>query len=109
MSYIPNKGDIVFLNFSPQSGSEQAGHRPAIILSSQIFNQGSFVLACPITSQEKGYPFEIKIPQGLPIQGVILTDQIRSLDWRSRNLTFKCQAPNEIVEDCLYIINEILK
>lgn len=98
---IPEKGDLVYLNFSPQSGHEQAGHRPAIVLSPKVFNAGRFLVACPITSKTKGYPFEVKIPTGLKIQGVILTDQLRSLDWRSRELKFICQAPNQTVQDCL--------
>lgn len=109
VNYIPEKGDIVFMNFNPQFGHEQAGHRPAIILSPQIFNKGTFLFACPITKQEKGYPFEVKLPNNLSVQGVILTDQLRSLDWRPRKLTFKCKAPIETLEECSYIINEILK
>ncbi|WP_268748324.1 type II toxin-antitoxin system PemK/MazF family toxin [Gracilibacillus boraciitolerans] len=101
---------MVFMNFNPpQFGHEQAGHRPAIVISSQIFNKGTFLFACPITKQEKGYPFEVKLPRKLSVQGVILADQLRSLDWRPRNLTFKCEAPVEIIEECSHIINEILK
>lgn len=98
---IPEKGDLVYLNFSPQSGYEQAGHRPAIVLSPKTFNAGKFLIACPITSKTKGYPFEVKIPIGLKIQGVILTDQLRSLDWRSRDLKIVCHAPNETVQECM--------
>jgi len=108
MSQIPEKGDLVYLNFSPQSGHEQAGRRPAIILSPSLFNKGKFVIACPITTIEKGYPFEIKIPDGLKIHGVILVDQVRSLDWRSRGLTIVDHAPEETVQECLDLISIIL-
>lgn len=105
---IPDKGDIVYLNFSPQSGHEQAGHRPALVLSPKQFNKSVFLIACPITSQVKGYPFEVEIPKGLPIQGVILVDQLRSVDWRSRGLKIKCQAPDDVVQDCLDIISTFI-
>jgi mRNA interferase MazF len=93
---IPEKGDLVYLNFNPQ-----AGHRPAIVLSPKLFNSGKFAVVCPITNREKGYPFEVKIPDGNQITGVILTDQIRSLDWRSRNLKIVGNAPEDIVQECL--------
>ena len=73
---IPEKGDIVYLNFSPQSGHEQARLRPAIELCPQVFNKGTFLFACPITSKKKGYLFEVEIPKNSRIQGVILTDQL---------------------------------
>lgn len=108
MSIKLDKGDLVFLNFSPQSGHEQAGNRPAIILSPNTFNNGNFVIACPITSKEKGYPFEVKLPDGLKVSGVILADQFRSLDWRSRNLKKIDKAPDETVNECLDLISIIL-
>ncbi len=82
-SYIPQAGDIVWLNFTPQIGHEQAGHRPALVLSPQTYNQKtSLMLCCPITTQIKNYPFEVLIA-GNPAS-VILADQVKSLDWRSR-------------------------
>ncbi|WP_121640673.1 type II toxin-antitoxin system PemK/MazF family toxin [Virgibacillus sp. Bac330] len=105
---IPDKGDLILLNISPQSGHEQAGYRPALVLSPKTFNGASFLMACPITSKEKGYPFEVKIPDGLNINGVILTDQLRSLDWRARGLKIVDRAPTETVEECIDLISTIL-
>lgn len=105
---IPKKGDLVYLNFSPKSGHEHAGVRPAIVLSPQLFNKGKFLVICPITKQKKGYPFEIELNDGLPIEGVVLTDQVRSLEWRSRNLNIKGQAPDEITETCIKRIQTFL-
>lgn len=105
---IPRKGDLVYINFNPQSGHEQAGHRPAIVLSPRLFNNGTFAILCPITTKEKGYPFEVKIPEGLKIQGVILTDQIRSLDWRSRGLKIVDHVPEIITVKCIRLIHRFL-
>lgn len=83
--YVPQRGEIVWLTFTPQAGHEQAGRRPALVLSPRAYNaKTSLMLACPVTSQVKGYPFEVLIPPGARIQGVILADQVRSLDWRAR-------------------------
>lgn len=71
------------------------------MLSPKLFNQNTFLIACPITNQEKGYPFEVKIPSGLKVKGVILTDQIRSVEWRSRNVKIVDQAPAETTDECL--------
>jgi mRNA interferase MazF len=84
--YIPSRGDIIWISFNPQAGHEQAGRRPGIVLSPKKYNRSAgLALFCPITSQVKGYPFEVLIPEGLPVQGVVLSDQIRSLDWRARD------------------------
>ncbi|WP_079528115.1 type II toxin-antitoxin system PemK/MazF family toxin [Halobacillus hunanensis] len=102
MAEVPERGELVYINFNPQSGNEQAVKRPAIVLSPQAFNKvTSFAVVCPITSKKKGYPFEVEIPDGLGISGVILTDQLKSLDWRTRKLTIKDQAPPHVVQDCL--------
>jgi mRNA interferase MazF len=86
--YIPERGDYVWLNFDPQSGHEQRGKRPAIVLSPKEYNaKVGLGIFCPITSHEKGYPFEVKI-SNKEISGVILADQIKSLDWRKRNIEF---------------------
>ena len=87
-NYNPEKGDLVWLNFTPQSGHEQAGKRPAVVLSPAKYNKKTgLLIACPITSKIKGYPFEI-IVSGKKISGAILADQIKSLDWRSRKASF---------------------
>ncbi|MDW0118127.1 type II toxin-antitoxin system PemK/MazF family toxin [Sporosarcina thermotolerans] len=109
MTQVPNRGDLVYLNFSPQSGHEQRGRRPAIVLSPKSFNDlTGFSVVCPITTQQKGYPFEVEIPYGLAINGVILTDQVKSLDWRSRGLNIEGQAPEETIIECLNLISTFL-
>jgi mRNA interferase MazF len=100
--YIPERGDLIWLTFNPQAGHEQAGRRPALVLSPKSYNlKTSLALVCPITSQIKGYPFEIAIPQGFPIQGVVLSDQIRSLDWRARHAEIAASLPAGTIEKVL--------
>ncbi|MFS1511056.1 type II toxin-antitoxin system PemK/MazF family toxin [Chengkuizengella sp. SCS-71B] len=105
----PERGDLVYANFNPQAGHEQAGTRPGIVLSPKIFNQATgFAIICPITSHKKGYPFEVELPTGLAIEGVILTDQVKSLDWKARKFKIKEEAPKHIVTDCLNLIHKFL-
>lgn len=102
MEYIPQRGDLVWLTFTPQAGHEQAGRRLAIILSPTEYNgKVGLALCCPITSRIKGYPFEVKLPDDAPISGVILADQVKSLDWRARNAEFVYQLPEEVVREVL--------
>ena len=83
--YVPRRGDIVWLTFNPQADHEQAGRRPAVVLSPLSYNaKVGLAVICPITSAVKGYPFEVNLPHGLPISGVILADQVKSLDWQTR-------------------------
>ncbi len=90
------------MSFDPQSGHEQAGWRPALVLSPALYNRASsLVLLCPITSRVKGYPFEVALPVGLAVSGVVLADQIRSLDWRARKATMVDRAPTSVVRDVL--------
>lgn len=106
---VPDRGDLVWLNFNPQAGHEQAGHRPALVLSPQEYNEKSSVaLFCPITSTVKGYPFEVELPPGGPIGGAVLADQVRSLDWRARRLTFAAAAPRHVVTETLGKLNALL-
>jgi mRNA interferase MazF len=96
----PSRGDLVWLDFDPQAGREQAGRRPALILSPLSYNRKSgLALACPITSKAKGYPFEVRIPANLSIQGVALVDHLRSIDWRARNLRFADKLPEDALEE----------
>ncbi len=96
VTYIPSRGDIVWINFNPQAGHEQAGRRPAFVISSKSYNQKTgLALLCPITSRIKNYPFEIEI-RSKNIQGVILSDQIRSFDWNARNASFEAHLNAEI-------------
>lgn len=103
--YVPQRGDIVWLQFNPQAGHEQSGKRPALVISPHIYNEKTgLMLACPITSRIKGYPFEVLIPDSIPIHGVVLADQIKSLDWRARNCEFAYKAPIKVTED---VVNKI--
>ncbi len=100
--YTPERGDVVWLNFTPQSGHEQAGRRPAIVISPAAYNKKiGLALLCPITSQVKGYPFEVALPKNSKVSGVILADQIKSLDWQAREVKFITKLPNPIIEETL--------
>lgn len=100
--YIPERGDLVWLQFTPQAGHEQAGHRPAVVLSPRGYNQKSgLALFCPVTGQVKGYPFEARLPDGLPIKGVVLCDQIKSFDWSARQVESAAKLPAETVHEVL--------
>ncbi len=101
-TYIPQCGDVVWIALNPQAGHEQAGRRPAVVLSPQNYN-GKIGLAilCPITKMIKGYPFEVLIPEGLPVVGAILSDQVKSLDWRARDAELICRLPTETISEVL--------
>ena len=100
--YIPGRGDIVWLQFDPQAGHEQAGIRPALVISPKVYNKKvELGLFCPITSHVKGYPFEVLLPEGLKVTGAILADQIKSLDWRVRRAKRFTKAPREVVNEVL--------
>ncbi len=93
-SYVPKKGDVVWLEFSPQTGHEQSGRRPALCISPIEYNEKvELAIFCPITSKQKGYPFEILIPSNLPISGVILADQVKNLDWKAGKADFIASLP----------------
>lgn len=96
----PERGDVVWLEFNPQAGSEQAGRRPALVVSPRAYNRKvGLALVCPITSRIKGYPFEVELPQGLKVHGAILCDQIKSLDWRARRATRVEAVPDSVMHD----------
>jgi mRNA interferase MazF len=91
-SYIPDEGDIVWLNFTPQSGHEQAGRRPAVVLSPKAYNRRAGLIVCvPVTNQVKGYPFEVVL-SGAGATGAALADQVKSLDWQARQAERKGTA-----------------
>jgi mRNA interferase MazF len=100
--YIPQRGDIVWINFTPQAGHEQTGKRPALVISPLIYNKKiGLAVFCPITSQIKGYPFEVAIPDGNKIRGVILADQVKSLDYNSRKVQFISKLPSVAIKEVL--------
>ncbi len=106
----PERGDVVWLHFSPQSGHEQAGHRLAITISPRAYNaKVGLGLFCPITSQVKGYPFEVRFPEGCKTKGVVLSDQIKSLDWRAREATLFERAPAEVVDEVMAKIRTLIE
>ncbi len=105
MSQVPRRGDVVWLSFDPQAGHEQAGRRPAFVLSPESYNRKTgLLLACPVTSKTKGYPFEVALPVGLAVSGVILADQVKSLDWKVRKAEFAAAAGDDVVEDVLALM-----
>ena len=107
--YCPKRGDVVWISFTPQAGHEQAGHRPALVLSPQSYNlKVGLAILCPITSQVKGYPFEVKIPTGLKASGVVLSDQVKSMDWRARKATRICSLPETSVRQVLNKVGTLL-
>ncbi len=100
--YVPERGDVVWITLNPQAGHEQAGRQPAVVLSPSAYNgRVGLALLCPVTNQVKGYPFEVLIPEGLAVNGVILADQVKSLDWRVREAEFACSLPAETARDAL--------
>jgi Growth inhibitor len=108
--YVPDRGDLVWLQFNPQAGHEQVGKRPALVISPASYNgKVGLSLLCPITSKQKGYPFEVVIPQELPIEGVILADQVKSLDWQSRQATFICKVPQKILSDVVAKLDLLIR
>lgn len=109
MEYVPKRGDVVWLTFDPQAGHEQAGRRPAVVLSPAPYNDKvGLAIFVPITTKVKGYPFEVEIPEGLPVRGVILSDQVKSLDWRAREADFTCELPSYTVDEVLQKLNALL-
>lgn len=107
--YVPSRGDIVWLSFTPQAGHEQAGHRPALVLSPQAYNdKTSLAICCPITSTVRGYPFEVDLPSTDSITGVVLADQVKSLDWRARYARYRCRATPRVVNEVLQKVHALL-
>jgi mRNA interferase MazF len=99
-AYVPDAGDLVWMTFDPQAGREQAGRRPALVLSPKIYNMRSgLALACPITNQAKGYPFEVSIRFGSAVTGVILADHVKSLDWKSRQAERVGRCSEEVMDE----------
>lgn len=97
-AYIPERGDAVWITLDPQAGHEHAGRRPALVVSPSAYNgRVGLALFCPITNQAKGYPFEVPLPGGLPVTGVVGADQMKSLDWRARNALRIGAVPEEVV------------
>src|SRR5262245_52222556 len=98
--FVPDRGDLIWLTFDPQAGHEQGGRRPALVISPASYNgKVGLALLCPVTSRSKGYPFEVALPEGVQVQGVILADQIKSLDWQARRADLIGRLPQSIVDE----------
>lgn len=99
MSYVPDAGDLVWVDFDPHAGREQAGRRPALVLSPKAYNaKAGLALMCPITSHQKGYPFEVAV-EAARISGVILVDQVKSVDWKVRRVERITACPASTIEE----------
>ena len=110
MSYVPRRGDLVWLSFDPQAGHEQAGRRPAFVLSPETYNRKTgLFLACPVTSKVKGYPFEVPLPDGLKLSGVVLADQIKSLDWKARRAEYAGATTDNVVDDVVSLVLPLIE
>lgn len=110
MAYVPARGDAVWLSLDPQSGREQAGRRPFVILSPSAYNtKVGLAIICPITNQAKGYAFEVEIPEGLRVKGVVLSDHVKNADWRTRKIEFICRLPESVVNDVIEKLAVLLK
>ena len=98
-AYVPHRGDVVWLDFNPQAGREQAGRRPALVLSPTAYNgRALLAIVCPISTKTKGYPFEMPIPRGHPVKGTVLTDHLRSIDWSKRKIEYWCDLPDDFLD-----------
>jgi mRNA interferase MazF len=101
-AYVPDRGDVVWINFSPQAGHEQAGRRPAVVLSPRSYNKPSgLALFCPITNRARNYPFEVRLSETAPVTGVVLVDQVRNLDWHVRRAEFIGELDLETLAEML--------
>jgi mRNA interferase MazF len=109
MSFVPDAGDLIWLTFDPQAGHEQAGRRPALVLSPKSYNQrSSLALVCPVTNQIKGYPFEVQVPAGSGVTGAILADHVKSLDWKARQAARIGRVPSGVVNEVLARLSPLL-
>jgi mRNA interferase MazF len=106
--YVPDSGDLIWLDFNPQVGHEQAGRRPGLVLSSRRFNKkASLAYVCPVTSKIRGYASEVRLPAGLPVNGVVLCSHLRSVDWQVRNPKMICKAPDSVLRVARDIVASI--
>lgn len=108
--YVPDSGDLVWIDFTPQAGREQAGRRPAVVLTARSYNdKAGLAVFCPITNHSKNYPFEVALPPGSRIRGVILSDHLKSLDWRQRNAQKAGKLPPLLLAAVLESISVLLQ
>ncbi len=109
MSFVPDRGDVVWINLDPQAGHEQAGVRPVLVLSPAAYNgRVGLMVCCPITTQPKGYPFEVLIKNNLKVSGVILADQVKSLDWKIRGAKKKGRVSEDELSETLNKLKAVI-
>lgn len=109
MTYIPDRGDLIWIDFTPQQGHEQAGRRPAVVISPASYNgKVGLAILCPVTNQIKDYPFEVKVSATSKVSGVILADQVKSLDWQARKSEFISKLPKKIMDEVLLKLNTLI-
>ena len=107
--YVPDRGDVVWLSFEPQAGREQAGRRPALVLTPAAYQRiVGLALCCPITRRSKGYPFEVALAEGMEVEGVVLADHVKSLDWRARGAELADRAPAIVTAQVVELIGRLL-
>jgi mRNA interferase MazF len=107
--FVPGRGDIIWLNFDPQAGHEQAGRRPAVVLSVKTYNaRTGLCIVCPVTSRIKGYPFESRLPDDLSISGAALSDHVRSVDWKARKASFISRGSADLTQQILAKLSAII-
>jgi mRNA interferase MazF len=107
--YVPRKGELITLTFDPQSGHEQRGRRPALVVSNDLFNKHTgLCIACPITSAVREHPFHVPVPAGESVAGVVMVEQVKSIDYRSRKARRLGKAPTETLDEVLSILDACL-
>ena len=105
-AYVPRKGDFVALTFDPQSGHEQRGRRPALVVSNDLFNKHTgLCIACPVTDSRRDYPFHVTIPDDCEVTGVVMVEQVKSIDFRARNVKRLGPAPAAVLEEALSLLD----
>lgn len=108
--YVPDKGDFITLSFDPQTGHEQRGRRPALVISNLLFNQGTgMAIVCPITNTNRGVPFHLPVPSSSSLTGFVMIEQVKSVDYNARNAKYVEQAPVQLVEDAIAIVDACIK
>jgi mRNA interferase MazF len=109
MAEVPDRGDVVWISMNPHAGHGQAGRRPGLVLSASSYNgKVGLAILCPIAGQVKGYPFEVLIPDGLPVTGAVLSDQAKGMDWSARQAELTCRVPRDIVRQVLLRLGSLL-
>ena len=108
--YVPQKGDFITLSFDPQAGHEQKGRRPALVVSNNLFNKHTgLAIVCPVTNTDRGYPFHLPVPVSTRLTGFVMVEQVKSADYVKRRARFIEQAPTELVEDVLDLIEACIR